>query len=149
MPSFFGSFEHSLDPKNRLFIPPAFRALLAREGENHFMLAAGPEKCLYLFLPSQWESLLSDGMAAFRGKDKEEARAFRRFFFSAASSARPDKAGRILIGQNHKNHAGLRKEAAIIGAGNKAEIWDLKRWKAYQKKAIAPRGKKFARVYDI
>jgi len=146
---FFGTDEYRLDAKNRLFLPPRFRDALAKEKGRHFMLTTGLGDCLYLFLPSQWEALLSNNMEIFRTSDKNEERALKRFFFGNAAEAPVDSMGRILIAQTHKDYAKLRKDAAVIGVGNKAEIWDLASWKKYQKTEIAPREKKFSKIYDI
>jgi len=40
----------------------------------------------------------------------------------------------MLIPQSLKDHAALSKDVVIIGAGDKAEIWDQSRWNSYKKK---------------
>jgi len=42
----------------------------------------------------------------------------------------PDKQGRILIPQDLRQFAGLEKDVVVIGANNKAEIWDRTSWEA-------------------
>ena len=48
--TFVGEYRHSLDAKNRLFIPAKFRELL---GEN-FAISRINEKCLLLFSEEEW-----------------------------------------------------------------------------------------------
>src|SRR3972149_69515 len=115
-----GRYDYSLDPKNRL--PPP--------------------------LPNPWEKLLGDDLKMFSLPDKEQERAFKRKFFSEAVEVEPDAQGRILIAQYLKEHAGLRFDVLVQGAGKRAEIWDAKRWAAYEKSTIAPAYKKIAKSLE-
>jgi len=62
---------------------------------------------------------------------KKEARDIARYFFSGATETDCDKQGRILIPTALRTHAGLDKNAVIVGVGNRAEIWDIERWRSY------------------
>ena len=48
--------------------------------------------------------------------------------FSGACEVEPDKQGRILIPANLREFAGLEKDILVIGASNRAEIWNRSRW---------------------
>ena len=149
MPSFFGTHEYSLDPKNRLFLPPEFRAALQQEKASHFMIASGFEDCLYLDLPSQWGALLDSDPESFKSGDKQEVRAFKRFFFGSAGRAPVDGQGRVLLEHRHKEYAALKKLVTIVGVGNKAEIWDSARWQRYTAAQIKPRAARFGKIHDL
>ena len=144
-----GRYDYSLDPKNRLAVPPNYREVLAQEKGRSFYLTSGMDGCLYLFLPAQWEKMLADDLKMFSMPDKEQERAFKRKFFSEAVEVEPDAQGRILVPQYLKEHAGLRFDVLVQGAGNRAEIWDAKRWAAYEKKTIAPAYKKIGKSLEI
>jgi MraZ protein len=144
-----GRYDYSLDPKNRLAVPPKYRETLAQEKGRAFYLTSGMEGCLYLFLPSQWEKMLADDLKMFSLPDKEQERAFKRKFFSEALEVEPDAQGRILVPQYLKEHAGLRFEVLVQGAGNRAEIWDAKRWSAYEKSTVEPAYKKISKSLEI
>ena len=144
-----GRYDYSLDPKNRLAIPPNYRETLAQEKGRSFYLTSGMDGCLYLFLPAQWEKMLADDLKMFSMPDKVQERAFKRKFFSEAVSVEPDGQGRILVPQYLKEHAGLRFDVLVQGAGNRAEIWDTKRWAAYEKSTIAPAYKKIGKSLEI
>lgn len=126
MPALIGTYEYSLDGKRRLFVPPRYREELAAEHGRCFILSLGVDRCLYLFLPSQWEKLLSDSREIFQFKDRRKQRAAKRFLFSNAMEAPLDEQGRILIPQTHLEYSGLSKEVVVLGSGNKAELWDKK-----------------------
>ena len=144
-----GRYDYSLDPKNRLAIPPTYRETLAQEKGRSFYLTSGMDGCLYLFLPAQWEKMLADDLKMFSMPDKEQERAFKRKFFSEAVEVEPDAQGRILVPQYLKEHASLRFDVLVQGAGNRAEIWDTKRWAAYEKSTIAPAYKKIGKSLEI
>ena len=133
-----GRYEYALDGKNRLGIPPKYRELLAQEKAKSVFVTSGMEGCLYLYLPSQWSRLVENGLQAFALPDKEKERAFKRKFFSEAAEVELDGAGRMLLPQYLKAHAGLQGQVLVQGAGNRAEIWDSRRWQAYQKAKVEP-----------
>jgi MraZ protein len=43
----------------------------------------------------------------------------------------PDKQGRITIPPVLRTYAGLERDLAVIGAGQRVEIWDAAAWEAY------------------
>jgi MraZ protein len=149
MNTFFGIHQYSLDSKNRLILPVYYRRLVKSEKARHFMITLGLNRCLYLFLPSQWEKISEDNLSIFKSSDKEKERAFKRFFFGSAVKSQIDRLGRILINPMHKKYAGLKKKIVIVGVGSKAEIWDSSGWQTYNKKVIEPNKNKFGKIYDI
>ena len=42
----------------------------------------------------------------------------------------PDKQGRIVLPAVLREYAGLTKDVVVIGASDRAEIWDAARWAA-------------------
>ena len=133
-----GRYEYALDTKNRLGIPPKYRELLQAEKGKSIFITSGMEGCLYLYLPSQWQRLVENGLRAFSLEDKEKERAFKRRFFSEAAEVELDGAGRILVPQYLKAYAGLKGTVLVQGAGNRAEIWDARRWQTYEKAKVEP-----------
>lgn len=144
-----GRYEYSLDPKNRLGIPPKYREALAAEKGKTFFLTSGMEGCLYLFLPSQWNKLLENDLQAFALPDKEQERAFKRKFFSEATEVEVDSAGRILVPHYLKSHAALKGAVLVQGAGKRAEIWDSGKWAAYNRLKVTPTYKMVSKSVEI
>ena len=123
---------------------------LHAEKESHFILALGIDRCISLFLPSQWEGVLRDlSERSTTVKNKATVRAFKRQLYGSAAEAPLDDQGRVLIPQVLVSYAKLRKDVTIIGVGNKAEIWDSAAWAAYEKKQAAPSFVKLAQAVDI
>ena len=149
MKTFYGEYQFVMDSKNRVFIPSKFRDELKKENGNFFMVTIGLDGCLYVFLPSVWSELIKNNMEVFRADNKEEERAFKRFFFSNAFEATIDEQGRIVINQSHKNYSGIKKDVFIIGAGNKIELWAKEKWERYRKSKIKKSLTKFSKILDI
>lgn len=149
MSSFYGEYQYAVDPKNRVFIPAKFRDELKKEKGKNFMITIGLDNCLYVFLPSVWNELIKNNMEIFRADNREEERAFKRFFFSNAVEAQVDEQGRILIPANHRNYAGIKKDVFIIGVGNKMEIWSKEKWEEYKNSRINTSLNKFSKILDI
>ena len=144
-----GRYEYSLDSKHRLSVPPKFREALEKEKGDRLYLTSGLEGCLYLFLPSQWNKLLENDLQAFSMANKEQERAFKRKFFAEAVDVELDSAGRILIPNYLKDHAGLKSTVLVQGAGKRAEIWDEARWNAYTKSKVEPAYKLVSKSLEI
>jgi len=145
-----GQYEYSLDPKNRVVVPPSYRSALKEENGAHYILAIGQDGCLRLFLPSQWDRLVSGWNTLTQNiKDKEQARAARRHLFGTAVPAELDEQGRMLVPQNLKEYAGLKKDVVVVGAGSWMDIWSAERWAKYNGKVAAPSFKKLSKILDI
>ena len=136
MQALIGRHEHSLDAKNRLFVPSRFRDQLNEEGGKQFHLAAGLDGCLHLFLPSQWDQFLTD-LKSQQFKSPQEKRKIERAIYQNAADAPLDDQGRILVPQRLKDFAGLNKEVVVVGVGRRAEIWDKQSYEKVEKSDLA------------
>ena len=52
-------------------------------------------------------------------------------FLSGASDEAVDGQGRVTIPAALRSYAGLSRECAVIGAGQRVEIWDATAWEQY------------------
>ncbi len=119
---FMGEFSHSLDAKGRLIMPAKYREQL---GEK-FVVTKGTEKCLSVYSMEEWQDIEKSFREILRtGK---VARQFARSFFAGAAEIEIDKQGRILIPQNLKEYADLKKDVVLAGVMNRIEIWDKDNW---------------------
>ena len=106
------TYYHTLDAKNRLFIPAKYRELLGEE----FIIFKGPEKCLYVYDKETFEKISQQFI-------NTPNRMIQRSFFSQAVDVSPDKQGRVTLSADQVEHAGLAKDAVIAGTGQRIEIW--------------------------
>jgi MraZ protein len=130
---FLGQYEHSLDGKNRLFLPALFRE---KNNGSNFIMTQGLENCLFLFPASAWKSL-ANKLEHLPITDKVKERAFKRTLLAGACEASVDPQGRILIPQILIDYAAIRRDAVVLGVLHHVEIWARERWVPYQKKARA------------
>ena len=119
---FMGEYNHTVDTKGRLIVPSKFREQLGDE----FIVTKGLDGCLFVFPKNEWE--LFEEKLRDLPLTQKNARKFVRFFVAGANLCELDKQGRILIPQNLRQYAKLQKDLVIVGASNRAEIWDQEKW---------------------
>jgi MraZ protein len=122
---FLGTYSPRLDDKGRLILPAKFREQL----EAGVVVTRGQERCLYVFPLAEFERLADQLRQA--PVTSKQARDYLRVFLSGASDESMDKQGRITIPPTLRTYAGLGREVAVIGAGQRVEIWDAAAWETY------------------
>ncbi|MBQ8927120.1 MAG: division/cell wall cluster transcriptional repressor MraZ [Oscillospiraceae bacterium] len=116
------TYYHNLDAKGRMNFPAKLREVLG----DTFVVAkdATGERCLCVYPMAHWQELI----ASMEAQPGVTAAKLRRWLMAGAVEVTPDKQGRILLPQNLRDFAGLEKDVAVVGAGYKAEIWNLADW---------------------
>jgi MraZ protein len=122
---FRGRFEHTIDSKGRISIPAKFRELLAEKYEERVMIT-NFDRCLVAYPFEEWKTI-EEKISSF-SMVKKEAKAFQRFFVSAAMECPIDKLGRILIPPTLRSYAQLEKDVVFAGMIKKFEIWSKERF---------------------
>lgn len=103
-------------------------------------MTRGQEHCIYVF-PLQEFAEMQQTLAKAPLTSKE-ARSYTRMLLSGAVDDVPDKQGRITIPAMLRKYAGLERDLAVIGTGNRVEIWNAESWATYleeQESAFAER----------
>ncbi len=122
--SYTGLFRHTLDDKGRLTIPSAWRGVHA-EGDI-FLATPHPDGYVAVLPPAEVGKLhakiaqmaLSDGAA----------QDFSARFFSQTQSFTFDKQGRVLMDPTLLKHAGITKDAVLVGTLTKFNLYAPARW---------------------
>lgn len=78
------------------------------------------DHCVSLYSLEEWDKL-QEGLAAM---PMTKARKLQRYLSANAADVQVDSQGRILLPRHLLEYASLQKEALVIGAGNRAEIWN-------------------------
>lgn len=118
---FQGTYTHSMDAKNRLFIPAKFREELG----DSFVICPSPDGCLFVYTEAHWADIAEQ--IAEKSRTRED-RMRQRHAFYGVTTVVPDKQGRITIPAILMDMAGLEKDVMIFGMTKRIEIWDLHRW---------------------
>jgi len=122
---FLGDHRHTLDAKGRVSLPWRFRA----EMTGKLVVAKGLDKCLYVYPAAEYGRFVEELVA--KEDFEPRLRKVRRFFTTGALEVELDSAGRIGLPVNLRAYAGLSKDVAIAGNGNRIEIWDSATWDEY------------------
>ncbi len=111
----YGEYKHTLDAKNRIFIPAAYREQL---GDTFVVTRSFRGSFLSFYSQSAWDAYIAP-LTEVPRKTSED---ILRFLYRNAAEVTPDAQGRILLPQALVEYAGLSKTAYIIGCGNYGEI---------------------------
>jgi len=126
---FRGTFDHTLDAKNRLTMPARYRSALADGVVLAMPLDQQP--CVGVWRPQQYEDFSRRALAGvppLSGKLAE----LERFFFGSSQDAELDAAGRVIVPAFLGEHARLAKDVVIVGAGDRLELWSRDLWDEHQ-----------------
>lgn len=122
-----GEHRHSIDAKNRLFIPAKHRENLG----STFVIAKdirGPR--LKVFSMEAWEAYV----APIANMERKLAEEFKRFLYANTEPQSPDSQGRATIDKELLAYAHINavdaREVVIVGCGDYAEIWSAKDYDA-------------------
>ena len=111
-----GEYRHSVDAKNRLFIPAKHREEL---GEELIVARDIRGQLLKVFSLEGWNEYI----APIKQQERKVAEAAMRFLHRDAVAAEPDSQGRVVLTAGLLEYAGITKDAVIVGCGDYAEIW--------------------------
>ena len=107
-------------------MPAKFREDLGEQ----FIVTRGIGECIFVLSKEEWTN--------FAAKLKtlpltnQKAQYFMRKLYSSACEREADKQGRILLPQELREHAGIEKDAVVIGMESRVEIWSKEGWERYE-----------------
>lgn len=122
MSSFKGSYIYAVDEKGRVSIPAKMRKYLSPEANETFVITRGTETCLFLFPLDEWEKL--EKRLKELNTFNPQHRLLVRILLMWATEVTLDNQSRIMIPKNLLEFAKIDKEALIIGALDRVEIWN-------------------------
>ncbi len=120
--AFVSLYFHTLDSKNRLFIPVRFRDQL---GERFYVMP-GAQSNLFLYPQETFDEIAEQYRKSHKSLKQQTD------FFSSVSEATVDNQGRVTLEGRHVEHAELIKDIAVVGSGRRVEIWPMEKFKASQ-----------------
>ncbi|MDQ1530250.1 MAG: transcriptional regulator MraZ [Microbacteriaceae bacterium] len=122
---FLGTYAPRLDEKGRIILPAKFADDLA----DGVVLTRGQERCIYVFSTAEFARMHERIRQA--PVTSRDARNYLRVFLSGAHDETPDKQRRVTIPAALRAYAGLDRELAVLGVGDRVEIWDATAWETY------------------
>ncbi|MBR2340580.1 MAG: division/cell wall cluster transcriptional repressor MraZ [Clostridia bacterium] len=118
--AFYGKHTHTLDAKNRLFVPAKYRPEL---GET-FYIVPRLDSHLAIYTQEKWDKLIEK----LNSYPDAKVEGLRRFIFSNSIDVTFDSHGRIMLSAELVAYAHIKKGAIIAGMGDYAEIWAEEEW---------------------
>ena len=124
---FCGATVVNLDSKGRLAVPTRYREKLLGIAAGQMVCTIDIHNpCLLLYPLPEWE-IIEQKLSRLSGMNPDERRV-QRLLLGHASECQMDNAGRLLLAPVLRQHAGLTKEAMLVGQFNKFELWDETTW---------------------
>jgi MraZ protein len=124
--SFRGTFDYTLDAKNRLTVPARFRDAL----KAGVVMAKATEPCVQLWPAADYDGYVKSAVSGMHPLS-DDARSLRRFFSANAHDTDLDSANRVMFPSFLLEHAGLEKEVVVTGGDECLEVWDRETWAQY------------------
>lgn len=124
-------YRHGVDGKRRVQIPAKWRP--ARDGIELTVImwpGSSAGTCLRLLPPQQMAKLVSD-VEALPNADLTKP-VLKRLIGSGSEQVTLDKAGRICLPEAMAHAADIKKEAVLLGALDRIEIWSPERYEKVQ-----------------
>jgi MraZ protein len=122
---FRGTFDHTLDAKNRLTVPARYRDQFEAGAVLAMPFDARP--CVGLWRPADYDAVTGEALSKLPalGADRSQ---LERFLYGSSQDGELDRAGRIMIPVFLATHASLVKDVMVVGAGNRLELWNREAW---------------------
>lgn len=127
--AFRGTFDHTLDAKNRLKVPARYCAVLSDGVVMAMPVDLKP--CVGVWRPTDYERYTERALAELPPLSPK-LNELERFFYGSSQDTDLDAAGRIMVPSFLSEHAGLAKEVVVVGAGDRLELWDKTRWNEHR-----------------
>jgi MraZ protein len=126
---FRGTFDHTLDAKNRLTMPARYRSSL----ETGVVLAMPVDQrpCVGVWRPDDYDEYSRRALDGLPPLSRQRAE-LERFFYGKSQDLELDKAGRVIIPSFLTEHAQLEKDVLVVGAGDRLELWSRELWQQHQ-----------------
>ncbi len=123
-----GNAEYSVDSKGRVAIPAKFRNALNPDANSTFTVISGLRPCVQLYPADVWEE---------KAAELKELNQYRQINLTAlrlilmnADDQTLDKQGRVMLGKQHLDAAGIDvgEKALMVGMLDHIEMWNPERF---------------------
>ncbi len=139
--SFVGYYTHSLDAKNRVFVPAKFREELG----NEFYITRKFDAYLSIYTAEDWE-IYVDKISKLPEADADE---FQDFILGAAQKCIPDANGRIILDEKLLKHSKIEKNIVFVGSGKQIRVWAEEIWNEREKNRDYEKMREIMRKYAL
>lgn len=135
---FVGTYEHTIDAKQRLAIPGPMRDEIDKREPGSCLYAVvqeGPMLCLYTEKGFEKRAEELDRST----RPAEEVLAYEQVFYSMAQRLEIDKQGRVRVPERLLELAGLQRNVTLIGVKDHMQVHDRDHWTRKVQQMLAER----------
>lgn len=125
----------SVDNKGRLAVPAKYREVLLRHYSPTLVVTLESDDHLLLYPEKNWTVVQEKLLKLPTGNPV--LKAYQRLVLGYAESQNMDGSGRLLLPAVLRELVALNKEVALVGMGNRFELWDIEKWKTQTQEALA------------
>jgi transcriptional regulator MraZ len=140
---FTGTYDHTIDTKNRLAIPAEVRTQIKRSGGKgkgdavFLYVTLGMDGALCLYTEKGYEQRADE--LDHSEMDAEELLEYERVFYALSKSVEIDKQGRVTLPGDLLGRSGLGSEVVLIGVKDHLEVRDRKAWYEHLERMLQDR----------
>ena len=129
---FVGTYELTIDAKNRLSIPHAVRTKMNCDADGRaFYVVPGQRRGTLAIYPERYFEQTRTEIPSPE-QLSEAGHEWRQFEFSQSALLDPDNQGRILLPERLLKRAGVAREVTLIGVQDRLELWSRTEFDAFQ-----------------
>jgi len=129
MAYFSGEYECTVDTKGRMLLPSRVKVRLPENHHAELVIQKSTDPCLLIYTIPEWEKI-AEKISSLNEFDENTAMV-QRNFLRGNTEVDLDNMGRFLISKRMLEHAGITKEAILVGLGNRLELWNPEIYDAY------------------
>ena len=125
----------NMDAKGRMAVPAKHRGALVSDDCPQLIVTVDPTTplCLRVYPMPTWEAFEEKLQAA---PLNAAARQVKRIIIGSATELELDANGRICLPAALRESAGLEKKLALVGQGDKFELWSEDAWQEERRQAM-------------
>ncbi|MGL6070108.1 division/cell wall cluster transcriptional repressor MraZ [Craterilacuibacter sp.] len=124
----------ALDSKGRLAIPARHRETLLSAAGKRLVLTLDSPRFLLLYPEPAWRPVEARLLALPAANPMLQR--YQRLVLGHAEAVEIDSAGRILLSARLRALVKLDKDVALVGMGNRFELWDAAKWEEQTREAL-------------
>ncbi len=126
MKMFLGEYNPNITEGSRIALPKKMREQFV---SGKVVLTRGFEKCIYIYDLEDWQEQAEKYIENSKVDSKEsKIRDIERYVYSTAQEAFIDAQGRVVLPANLLEYAGIKNNTAVVGVGNRIEVWTTDNW---------------------
>jgi len=124
MNTFIGNIEARTDEKGRIFIPAAYRKILAEAGSRHLIMRRDTDNECLIFYPEQvWNGKVQALRSALDEWDPDDQLILMQFM-SDADILDTDSQGRVLLAKKTLESIGAGSDVLFVGMLDRFALWN-------------------------